>query len=81
MRLRTVPLNSQVWSFLREVLLYGFLPAAQTGGTEQALPLRAWLAIACDLLSAGLAVRTVVICIHSLRHAAALRHVRRIPGI
>jgi len=72
-RLRTVPLNSQVWSFLCEALLFGFLPAARTGGIEQAVPMRAWLAIACDLLSAGLAVRTVVICIHSLLHAATLR--------
>ena len=78
---RKAPLNSQVWSLLDEVLLFGLLPAAWTGGTEQALPMRAWLALACDLLSAGLTVRTVVICIHSLLDAAALRSVRRLPGI
>jgi hypothetical protein len=77
-RLRTVPLNSQVWSFLYEILLFGFLPAARTGGTEQALPMRAWPAFAYDLLSAGLAVRTVVICIYSLLHAAALWRIRQL---
>ena len=44
-RLHTVPMNSQVWSFRQAVLLLGFLPGARTGGTEQAVSMGACVRI------------------------------------
>jgi hypothetical protein len=54
-------LYSPVSIFLHEVLRFGLVSAERTSGTERAVLMGACVALPCDLLSAGLSVRTVSI--------------------
>ena len=61
-------LDSWVLILLHYVPRFGLVPAAQTSGTEAVVVSGACLMLPCDLLSGGMKVRTVWLCVYSLRY-------------